>query len=411
MRASQRDHLWSFREYAKGCRCYYVNVAFMPAPKWLALIAFDLIVFDWLFLAQRPSREWFKSQIELLSFLRDCAAVKVALPQDEFASMDLLCDLIRELRVGYVFSVAPESEWRKLYRTVDLSRVRFLRALTGYLDEALVERVAELARQSPGRKVDIGYRTVSTAVWGRFNLLKRDLADRFEEIAPDYSLVTDIKVGAEHFFQGDEWLRFLLNCKYTLGAEGGSGLLDWDGSLSAKIGEYLQQYPDASFDELERSCLPPGADGEINVVAISPRHLEACLTRTCQILVEGDYNGILQPGVHYIELKRDFSNLAQVLEAVRRDDCRAPIIERAYQDVVASNRFTYRSYVEFIIRSALANRTDRPLNRDHVVREAVLYRLARWLDRLNWLIAGAVTKARNLRNSLKDRRSNTNLPS
>ena len=401
MRASQRDHLWSFREYATGCRCYYVNVAFMAAPKWLGRIAFDLIVFDWLFLAQRPSREWFRRRIELLSFLRDSTAVKVALPQDEFASMDLLCDLIRELRVGYVFSVAPESEWPKLYRTVDFSQVRFLRALTGYLDGALVARVAELAQHSPSRTVDIGYRTVSTAVWGRFNLLKRDLAERFEELAPEFSLVTDIKVGAEHFFQGDEWIRFLLNCKYTLGAEGGSGLLDWDGSLSAKIGKYLQYHPDASFDELERNCLPPGADGEINVVAISPRHLEACLTRTCQILIEGDYNGILQPGVHYIELKRDFSNLAQVLETVKRDDCRVPIIERAYQDVVASNKFTYRSYVEFILRSTLGNRTDRPLKPDQVASEAVLYRLAGWLDRLNWLIAGAVTKARKLRNSLK----------
>ena len=53
--------------------------------------------------------------------------------------MDLLCDLINDLGVDYVFSVAPESEWPKLYRTVDFRRVRF-EALTGYLDGALIEK-------------------------------------------------------------------------------------------------------------------------------------------------------------------------------------------------------------------------------------------------------------------------------
>ncbi len=103
-----------------------------------------------------------------------------------------------------------------------------------------------------------------------------------------------------------------------------------------------------SFDELEAKCFP-GRDGELALFAISPRHLEACATRTVQILVEGSYSGVLQPGVHYLELKRDLSNLDAVLETVAAEDSRE-IAERAYADIVASGRFTYRRLVEDVER-------------------------------------------------------------
>ena len=41
---------------------------------------------------------------------------------------------------------------------------------------------------------------------------------------------------------------------------------------------------------------------------ISPRHFEAAAFRICQVLFEGEYSGVLQPMVHYVPLKKDFSN-------------------------------------------------------------------------------------------------------
>ena len=41
--------------------------------------------------------------------------------------------------------------------------------------------------------------------------------------------------------------------------------------------------------------------------AISPRHLEAVVTKTAQVLVEGSYSGVLEPERHYIPVRRDFS--------------------------------------------------------------------------------------------------------
>ena len=48
------------------------------------------------------------------------------------------------------------------------------------------------------------------------------------------------------------------------------------------------------------------------------------MTKTAQILVEGRYSGVLEPERHYLPVRRDFSNLDEVLERARdRDATRA----------------------------------------------------------------------------------------
>jgi hypothetical protein len=349
MRASQRDHLWAFRRYAQGTCCFYVNLAFGGLPAHVNRIKFDLIVFDWSFVGARVMRDSFRRTLTRIDALKRSGAVKVTMPQDEFCSMDLMCGLINDFGIDVVFSVAPASEWPKLYRTVDFEKVRFVQVLTGYLDERLVDEWSRRFERDAPRPIDIGYRTVSTAIWGRFNLMKREIGEVFEREAVRRALRTDIAVGEPHLIMGDAWLRFLANCRYTLGIEGGSSLLDWDGSLSAAIGLHQRMSPDATFDEMEGVCIPHGRDGEINVVAVSPRHLEACLTRTGQILVEGEYNGVLRPHEHYIPLARDFSNLDQVFEKMDDEAGRLAMVDRAYRDVVASGDFTYRRMVEQVV--------------------------------------------------------------
>ena len=128
-------------------------------------------------------------------------------------------------------------------------------------------------------------------------------------------------------------------------------MLDLDGSFKRRTEEYLAEHPDAGFDEVERNCFP-GEDGKLALFAISPRHLEACATRTCQVLIEGDYSGVLEADRHYLSLSPDFSNLEQVLGEMSRDERRAEITEAAYRDVVASGRFGYEGFVRDVERAA-----------------------------------------------------------
>ena len=246
------------------------------------------------------------------------------MPQDEFLRGGLLCEFINRFEITDVFSVAPESEWPKIYESVDRDRVRFSRVLTGYLGEETVERIDRIVAGAPERPTDVGYRAHPGAPWlGRHGMLKGRIGEEFERSAPAHGLSTDISMRDEDVHHGDDWFRFLAACKYTIGIEGGATVLDRDGVFKERTERYLAEHPDAGYDEVEANCFP-GEDGKLALMAISPRHLEACATGTCQVLVEGSYNGILRPGDHYIELRDDLSNLEQVLETMASDRGAAP---------------------------------------------------------------------------------------
>lgn len=386
IRATIRDHLYSFKKYSSH-RCFYLNVAVHHEVSWyVKKIQWDLIIFHTIFLSSRWTRELFLKNVGKISFLKYSDAVKVALPQDEFLNTDLLCDFINEFGIDYVFSVAPESEWPVIYRTVDLRKVKFHKVLTGYIDDSTIKKVNKLARTMPKeRPVDIGYRAYRAAFWlGRHGALKWKIADVFQEKATQRGLVVDISTRDEDTIPGDDWFRFLLRCKYQLGVEGGASILDWDGTYREKTEEYLVQHSQASFEEVERSCFP-GAEGSLRLFAISPRHLECCVTKTCQVLVEGHYDGVLAPGRHYIELKRDFSNLDEVLDMISKDELREEIATSAWQDIVESGKFTYRSFANYVIDSSLARFKLRAQSPWLAIWEFIIYYWMLLGDRLSWL--------------------------
>ena len=351
----------------------------------LQKVSFDLVIFylDLLNIQWPPySLESFTKQAE---YFRNLKATKIALAQDEFYKTDSLDRFIREFKIDHVFSLAAESEWPKIYPTVDFKKVKFHRALPGYLDEKRVEQIDHIAASVNERPITIGYRAIEqqNQRLGRHGYKKIEIANVFEENAKKFDLITDISTLAEDTFLGNDWLRFLLRCKYTIAIEGGASILDHDGSVREKTDSFLKKYPHASFDEVEEACFH-GRDGELNYMAISPKHLEACATRTCQILVEGDYNGILIPGLHYIELKRDFSNLDQVLLDVKQDHLRARITENAYRDIVASGIYSYHTFVKQVLVDTIPDRLQ-DTTRSTLDTFSVAYFWSRIFESIQWI--------------------------
>jgi hypothetical protein len=342
-------------------------------------MGFALIVFHTTFLSVRWDLPAFKHLVEKARPICGLRGIRIALPQDEFLQTDAVCEFLKEFEVTHVFSVMPESQWPNLYPGIDRSRVRFFRVLTGYLETETVSRIRRLAAGQIRRDIDIGYRAWRAAPWlGRHGVLKATLAEAFEQRAMQAGLRVDISTRDKDVLLGDAWFEFLLRCRYTLGVEGGASLLDRDGSIRRRTEAYLQQNPGASFSEIERACFA-GMDGAVHLVALSPRHLEACVTRTCQVLVEGTYNGILKPGEHYIELKQDLGNVGEVLELIQRDAVRGELTERAYRDIVASGAYTYRQFVRYVLEQALTPSV--------LTRPAGLRLLDRWgalADRATW---------------------------
>ena len=355
LRSAIKDHLYSFRRYAGG-RCVYLNMHARSVPRWVLRTHFDAVVFHTTFLSQRWHPHVFERLRQRARPLLGVGDVRVALPQDEFLHTDLLCEFIEEFDVDRVFSVAPPSEWPKIYAGVDRERVRFSEALTGYLEADTVMRIDRIVAETGERPIAIGYRAWEGAPWlGRHGMLKRTVGEEFERAATERGIATDISTREEDALSGDDWFRFLARCRYTVGVEGGATVLDRDGSFKARTEAYLREHPGATYEQVEEACFP-GADGELALLAVSPRHLEACATRTCQVLVEGSYSGVLQAGTHYIPLRRDLSDVQAALHLIQSDSERERITEAAYRDVVASGRYSYAGFVAEVERAIAEDR-------------------------------------------------------
>ena len=346
-RRTVEDHLYSFRRY--GAADYmYVNLAVPWLSNAYLALPLDAVIWHttfagWVRWAPPDQRAGVMKRARRLARR---ARRQLMLPQDEFIGTRQVAETIEEFGVDHVFSVAPESQWALIYDGVDRERVGISRVLTGYLDPATVQRVDRIVAEDRPRTIDIGYRTGPGKPYlGRHAMLKTEIAEVVRPRALERGLSVDITTRPEHILLGDDWYRWLASCRYTIGVEGGASVLDRDGSIRACTDRVLAERPDAAFEELEAACFP-GEDGELDLRALSPRHLEACATRTAQILVEGDYNGVLEPERHYLPLRRDFSNLDELLDRVAADRDRERMVADAYRDVVASGEWTYRRLVE-----------------------------------------------------------------
>lgn len=395
-RTSVADHLYCFERYSRH-RIHYLNLATCGSvEKEVGNFDFDLIIFhDLLFCGRWSGRQFFEELKRKVAFLQKSNATKIAVPQDEFFHADLLCEFIDEFDVQHVFSVSPPDQWQKIYREVNFQKVKFHFVLTGYLDELTLQRIERIREEVSVRRFDIGYRAGGRnwrqASWlGNHGMLKIQIGDLFSELAPNFQLTCDISTRAEDTFLGDAWYKFLLESRYNIGVEGGASILDWDGSIRRKTLAFVAKNPDSTLAEIEQNCFP-GKEGTLALFALSPRHLESCATRTGQILVEGKYNGVLKAGVHYIELKKDFSNCGEVLERVKDEQFREKLVDNCYREIVASGSYSYRTFVKNIVDTALQDFSEKAKpNAAEVFRRSKIRDKSSWdklerSRRLHWL--------------------------
>ena len=380
LRVTSHDMLYCFEEFSE-CLCYYVNGAF-GIPEYLKDIDFDLIIFHGILLSKRSLPKRLRDFMRRSNILNEFKGKRIAFAQDEYSRTNLLCRFMNEFKVQHIFSLAPSSLWQTIYPNIDWEKVKFETVLPGYLNEGTLEKIRALEHSVEEKDIDIGYRARGLRYsLGSHGILKHKIGEVVKTHALSYGLKVDISNRPEDTFLGLDWYRFLLRCKYTIGVEGGASVLDPEGKVLLAVNDYVAKNPDASFEEVEDACFK-GLDGNFQYFTLSPRHLEACATRTCQILIEGHYNGILKPGVHYIELKKDFSNIDEVLGIVKEDKLREEIVQRVYKDVVESEKYTCKNFVKTVLNHSLGenygwsriNATDRELYLKNKKREKLLWR-------------------------------------
>jgi hypothetical protein len=331
-----REHLHAFAQHSRHRVCELnIDVGFPPG---LARLDFDAILLHYSVFGM----QYYRLAGPWLEYLDGSDAYKVAFFQDECTRCRRRFAFLNRHAIDCVYTCLEPSEFAKVYgRYTNVPQLES--NLPGYVSDQLVDIGRRFTIPLARRTVDVGYRgRPLPAYLGRGALEKHQIGVRFGALAAGSGLRLDLAAGEGDRLYGDDWYRFMANCRCVLGVESGVSAFDLE---------------DEVFDEYTRrqaEGLPVGADDLQTLAAwedvvyyrtISPRHFEAAALRVCQVLFEGRYSGILEPMRHYIPLKKDFSNFEEVVTLIRDDDVVRQIAENAHRDLIESGAYSYARFV------------------------------------------------------------------
>lgn len=312
-------------------QAFYLNLA-LPYPRSVRDLQPNVIVFDAPALAIRQI-PWARARLEAaLDTLSRCDAPRVAMPLDEFLANAGLNRLLREIGANLLLSPAPASAWPVIYPGFEGPIEPFL---VSYVDEGLRRlRSPSVAR----RRLWLGYRVCEADPrFGRIGRLKNLVGAAGRGWAETAGLSYEIDELGQRVLRGEAWIRFLANARVTLGVEGGADVIDTQDDLAEAV---------LRGEAPTHPRLAP-----VRLRALSPRHLEAAATRTAQVLVEGDYSGVMETNRHYAPAQADLSDLGEALERCRDDAFVQALTERAHGDLIASDCYTWTTRMSDLRRT------------------------------------------------------------
>jgi hypothetical protein len=276
---------------------------------------------------------------------RSAASYKIAFFQDEYQYCQKRFAFLHHHRVDCVYTLLEPAHFQEVYQKYT-TVPKVVYTLPGYVSDDLVALAQVLSKPDSEREVDIGYRGRRLPYYmGKGAQEKYEIAVGFKQRANALGLKLDIETEESKRIYGQAWYEFIANCRALLGVEAGVSIFDLDDAVRIECERLLALNPDLSFEEIPEQILRPW-EGNIPYRTISPRHFEAAAFRTCQILFEGEYSGILRPMVHYIPLKKDFSNFEEVICLFKDRTLRYELSENAHRDLIASGQYTYRKFLE-----------------------------------------------------------------
>ncbi len=244
------------------------------------------------------------------------------------------------------------------------------------------ERVFRRDKPDEARRIDIGGRSFRYPVFVGDDDRNRVYA-LFAELGPKAGLSVDIATGSR--LERRDWAAFLNDCRGTIGTEAGSWYLERDDRTALAIRDFLRTRSDlptiradgrlhamtrhlpygakaglkallaltplrhealdageADFAEIEARFFAGRPHCPAYSKAISSRHFEAAATGTCQLLVRGRYNDILDADRHYIALDPDLANAPAAIERFRDPAERRRIADAAQALVLDAHTYRHR---------------------------------------------------------------------
>jgi glycosyltransferase involved in cell wall biosynthesis len=290
-------------------------------------------------------------RLSLESFLPESVARKIAaypglkvlFIQDEYETTETARRWIDRLGIQLLFTCVSPQYARVVYPTDRYPGIKLVNTLTGYApDETKIARFRVPLHE---RKMMIGYRGRPLPYWyGHLGHEKIQIGQVMKRICEERAIPCDIDWTHEARIYGDAWYRFLGSCRATLGTESGSNVFDYEGHIRASIEQALAEDPNLTYEAAHLTYIGE-SEGQVVMNQISPKVFEAIALHTALVLFEGSYSGVVHPDKHFILLKKDFTNIDEVLEKVADADFIARLTQRAYEDIIVSRRFSYEAFV------------------------------------------------------------------
>jgi Glycosyl transferases group 1 len=277
--------------------------------------------------------------------LRTYRGLKLMSVQDEYDRTETLREGIEELGFDVVFTCVPQSSLSHVYPRERFPHTEFITVLTGYVPEHLESKSGTTLLER--RPIVIGYRGRDIgARYGELGFWKSEIGRRMKAICLERGIRCDIEVTEESRIHGESWYAFVESCRTMLGSESGSNVFDFDGSIERQYETLKRKKLGLSYEEFQPYMAEHEKD--IGMGQISPRVFEAAALRTPMILLTGCYSGLIKPGEHYVELRKDFSNVEDVLRQVEDIPALAEMADRAYRHLIASGTYSYRRFIELV---------------------------------------------------------------
>lgn len=333
--ATSTQHYLATSDYSEFEVVNLVNLGRLP--RWLNLERFDAVIVHYsIYLAANYL------PYEDRKRLGDFKGVKVLSIQDEYRHVLRTIECIREIDFDILLTCVPTQEIEKVYPQ-RLVRARKINVLTGYVPNELLDRETRPIAERP---LDLGYRARKLPEWyGELAREKWTIVDELKARLPA-NLKTDLSYREDDRIYGDAWFEFIQSCRAVVGVESGANVFDFTGDIQ-KQADHLQFELHAEADEVARR-VTTGLDGKVRLNQISPRCFEAAVLQTPMILFEGEYSGVLHPWRHYIPLKKDYSNLDEVLKCLADTEFLEKIARTTYREIALNPNFSYKAYVAMV---------------------------------------------------------------
>jgi hypothetical protein len=189
-------------------------------------------------------------------------------------------------------------------------------------------------------------------IYGELGQDKLNIGIKMKKICEQYNISNDIEWDDDKRIYTEKWLEYLSNAKVTLGTLTGSNVLNYDYNKRDEIikwlGNIILPVDDNSEFSYNNAKIKFDIKEQLNVEQISPKIFEAISVGTVLLMYEGNYGYILKPDIHYISLKKDYSNIEDVIKKIKDDEYLQNMADRAYNDIILSNKYSYEKFIKYV---------------------------------------------------------------